>query len=304
MSAGAFRHVRIDWRRKALAFRLFGVLPGGRSLYYLTQRYVTRTFPRDLSFHIDWAVEHARTFKEHYRGDLGSARLFEFGAGWDLFNNLVQWCYGVNRQLVVDIVRWARADQINHARAYLRAHPPPGCVRLPEAPVTEPIDRSLLEAYGIEYRAPADARRIPIGDGGVDLISTTSVLEHIPLPSLEAILRDCHRAASPGSISSHVIDYTDHYAHSDAAIGEHNFLRFTDDEWRRYNPDLHYQNRLRHFEYGRLVESAGFTVLAEDAIASADAAQGLDTVPRVGRFSMMTTAQLTPRTGHWVLGRR
>lgn len=297
----AFRKVRIDWRRKAVAFRAFNTLPGGRRLYYLTQRYVTRTFPRNLADHSKWPIEHARIFRESYVGDIGRARLFEFGVGWDLHNNLVQWCYGVNHQIVVDIVRWARVDQINHAIRFLQHNPPPGFARLPEIPLTAPFESPLASVYGIRYVAPADARCTGIDDGAIDLMCTTSVLEHIPVAPLQDILRECHRICSRRGVMSHVIDYTDHYAHSDASINIYNFLRFSDEEWKRFNPDIHYQNRLRHFEYGDLFRKAGFVPVAEKAIQSENSEQLLAEILLWDRFRAMTVEQLLPRTGHWVL---
>jgi hypothetical protein len=36
----------MHWQHKALAFRAFGALPGGKHVHYVTQRYVTKRFPR------------------------------------------------------------------------------------------------------------------------------------------------------------------------------------------------------------------------------------------------------------------
>lgn len=296
------RRLKLDWKKKAAAFRLFDTLPGGSSLYYLTQRYVTRTIPRDLGEHGEWQFEHARTFRRWFEGDLGRARLFEFGAGWDLHSSLVQWCYGVDSQVVVDITRLARVSLVNHAIAWLRDNPPPGAVRVPREIVEDPIEPSLQRHYGISYLAPADARRTTLAAGSVDLICTTSVLEHVPAEALADILRECYRLASPGAVMSHVVDYTDHYAHSDPGIGIFNFLRFSDREWSRYNPGIHYQNRLRHFEYGALFEASGFAPLAETVLREEPGA--LEGLPLSERFRNMTPDQLLPRTGHWVLRRR
>jgi len=302
-SVDAFRKVKIDWRKKAVAFRAFDVLPGGKQLYYLTQRYVTRTIPRKLANHGKWLFEHARVFRQSHGDDIGKARLFEFGAGLDLFSNIVQWCYGVNDQRVVDIRRWARVELINQVITYLAENPPPGCIRVPEIALTEPFEAPLAQHYGIRYEAPADARRTRLEDGSVDLICTTSVLEHVPVDALRDILRECHRICHPESVSSHVIDYTDHYAHSDASISMYNFLRFTDDEWQRFNPDIHYQNRLRHVDYGQLFRSEGFRVRDEKAVTPDGSEAQLSAVPLAGRFRDMPAAVLLPRTGHWVLGR-
>jgi hypothetical protein len=297
----AFRRFTIDWRLKSVAFRCFDAAPGGRTLYYLTQRYVTRTFPRNLADHGRWAFEHARTFRRLYAGDAGSAHLFEFGAGWDLHNSLVQWCYGINRQTVVDIVRWARADQINHAIRYLRAHPPPGSIRVPEAEVDAAFEAPLARDYGIRYLAPADARHTGLPDRAIDLICTTSVLEHVPPSALREITAECRRLSHPGTVVSHVIDYTDHFAHSDPSITVYNFLRFSERDWTRHNPGIHYQNRLRHHEYGDIFRAGGFREVAADVAVPDGADQLLRQVPLDARFQAMSTEQLRPRTAHWIL---
>lgn len=297
----AFRQVRIGWRRKSAAFRLFDTLPGGNALYYLTQRYVTRTFPRPLAQHVDWAIEHAATFRRWAGPDLGGRTLFEFGAGWDLFNNLVMWCYGVEDQIVIDLRRWARASEINHALGFLEAHPPPAAVRVPGTRLPPAFEEPLRREYGIRYTAPADARDTRLPAASVDLICTTSVLEHVPPDALRAILAECRRIAKPGAVISHVIDYTDHYAHSDGGISIYNFLRFSDREWDRFNPGIHFQNRLRHFEYGKLFTGAGFEPRSVWAATSGNACGLLERVPLADRFRGMTPAQLLPRTGHWVL---
>lgn len=300
----AFRRFKLDWKKKAAAFRVFNTLPGGERLYYLTQRYVTRTLPRNLAEHTRWQVEHALTFRRFFQGDIAAARLFEFGAGVDLHSSLVQWCYGVNDQIVVDISRLARPDLINLAVRHLRENPPPGSQRVPERVLTGALDDALLRYYGIRYLAPADARHTGLENGSVDLVCTTSVLEHIPAVTLAEILRECRRLCSDRSVVSHVVDYTDHYAHSDTSINIYNFMRFSEADWTRYNPAIHYQNRLRHCEYAELFKNAGFVPLAETAVQPDDGADLIAAVPLSERFRERTQDQLLPRTGHWVLARR
>lgn len=295
------RRKQIDWRTKALAFRFFSAVPGGGTLYYLTQKYVTRSFPRDPARHAKWPTEHANVFRRVYRGDIAAARLFEFGAGWDLHANLVQWCYGINHQVVVDISRLARLELVNDIIEYLMTSPPPGCVRVPEVRLSSL--HALEPLYGIRYLAPADARATGLEPGSIDLVCTTSVLEHVPPPALEQIMRECHRICHERSVLSHVVDYTDHYAHTDPSIGEFNFLRFTDREWSRFSPALHYQNRLRHFEYAEIFRRAGFRVIREETNVAGSGPADLAAVPLAGRFQSMTPVQILPRTGHWVLAR-
>ena len=296
------RRFRLGWKRKAAAFRVFDALPGGERLYYLTQRHVTRTFPRDLSEHDSWQIEHARTFARFFAGDIRRARLFEFGAGWDLHSNLVQWCFGIDHQVVVDVKRLARLELVNHAIDHLRRNRPAGALRVPAERIDAPLEESLRRTFGIRYLAPLDARSTGLDAGRVDLICTTSVLEHIPPDALRAIMRECHRIASRDAVMSHVVDYTDHYAHSDPQISEYNFLQYSDREWDRFNPSIHYQNRLRHAEYGGIFKEAGFVPLHERAITP-EGSDGLQGLTLSDRFRGIPDEQLLVRTGYWVLSK-
>jgi hypothetical protein len=69
-------------------------------------------------------------------------------------------------------------------------------------------------------------------------------------------MRECHRLCHSGSVLSLKIDYSDHYANADLTISKYNFLRYSAAEWRKYNPSLHYQNRLRHCDYRKIFAGA------------------------------------------------
>ena len=305
----AFRKFKMNWRTKALAFNMFDRAPFGHEIYYLVQRRVTKTIPRVLNptaFTARWFVEHARVLGEHApSGEIGSLSLFEFGAGWDLYGNCVAWCLGAERQTVYDLTRWAKPDQINVVLEHLRREPPPGAVRVPATllPTRGPFEPDLLRAYGIDYRAPADAGATALPDGSIDAVSTTSVLEHIPVEQIVRILTECHRLLSPGAVMSHVIDYSDHFAHSDPLITPYNFLSMSAEHWRRYNPGIHYQNRLRHADYAGLFEKTGFKILSARCEQPEDAAAMLQTVSLSPEFRGRSTADLAPLVGHYVVQR-
>src|SRR5262249_3214776 len=86
-----------DWRLKALAFRVLEHLPMQQTAYKMLQRHVTRSYPREHSPTRETSASHqhhVRAFRERF-GPLDAARLFEFGAGWDLYGNLVFWSLGI-----------------------------------------------------------------------------------------------------------------------------------------------------------------------------------------------------------------
>lgn len=304
----AFRALTIDWRVKVAMFWLFDRLPGGRLLYYLTQKYVTKTVPRQLSPTIATSEAFLETWyslQRHFAGQaIAGKTLFEFGAGWDLFGNLVYWCYGVDHQIVVDVTRWARPDQVNIVIRHLQADPPPGAKRVPKIQIVSDDrqwEADLLAKYGIDYRAPADAARSGLPDGSVDAITSTSVLEHLPPAMIPPILRECRRILRPDGVMCHFVDHSDHYAHSDPSIGPYNFLVFTARQWRRYNPRIHYQNRLREDDYIPLFEQAGFTVIETDPCIPDGHLTFLRAVTLAPDYAARPDVELLPICGRFVM---
>lgn len=257
------RSFQVNWRMKAAVFRVLDRIPKGDAIHFLMQRHLTGTYPRQLSPTSKIAVSPLRHVGVLTSAgiDISTARAFEFGAGWDLYNNLVYYCMGLNHQSLVDIRELAHADAINFVIDHLQKDPPSGATRLPGQHIRQShLKQDLKELYGISYVAPADARATGLADASIDFISTTSVFEHVPSDALRDIVKECHRILKPSGIMSHIIDYSDHYAHSDGGISNFNYLRFSNEEWRQYNPSIHYQNRLRRPDYEALFEAAGFSI--------------------------------------------
>ena len=121
-----------------------------------------------------------------------------------------------------------------------------------------------LLKYGIQYNAPADAANTDLADGSIDVCISTATLEHIPEDSICKILSELHRIIKDGGLVSAVIDYSDHYSHTDGSISMLNFLKYSEDKWERYNHRSHYQNRLRHDRYIELFKENGFNLLQEE----------------------------------------
>lgn len=252
----------MNWKTKAWFFRLFSVVPFGGQLHYFAQRHITRTLPRPVYPVLDTTshyLRHVNSLRNTY-ASLANKCLFEFGAGWDLFENLVFYCYGIDRKYCYDLNRHAKRELINYCIDTLAENPPSGCVRRPLQNVGVDLNADLEKHYGISYCAPADARRTGLPPGRIDMVASTSTLEHIPEQDIVAILRECKNICSPDAVLSFSIDYSDHYQHSDQGIFPYNFLNFTDAEWESYNPPNHFQNRLRPIDYRQLFLDPGFRI--------------------------------------------
>ena len=238
----------MDWRLKALAFRVLD-LPGGTYAHYFLQRHVTRNWPRPATT-LTSLESIARRVIDDYARHLGGtpSSVLEIGAGRDLAVPLALRKLGVAEVITSDVDRLARLDLIQHAAAQIFA----GEVKLGSW--------NLLERFGICHR-----RRI---------------ISPMPTEGRLLLLERGARARASGStgavagrtargttgITTHSIDYSDHYARSDGSLSRFNFLKYYDAQWRPFNSGRQYVNRLRHSDYVRMFREAGFTILEESSV--------------------------------------
>lgn len=233
----------MDFRIKCAAQHVFSAVPGGRRLNYLMQRYVTRNLPVPDSWLANYrklAELHLRNFASVTGGK--PQRIFEFGSGSHLGLAII---FGLAGSEVVasDITRQASQFLIDDMLRRLGA--------------------SSLEQARVTYLAPCDTKSTGLASASFDMVTSTSVLEHVPADEIPPILAECRRLLAPGGLCSFCIDYTDHWSHFDGSLARTNFLRYDERTWPLYNPGLHYQNRLRHSDFLKMFKEAGFDVALE-----------------------------------------
>jgi len=287
---------------KANAFRLMDSVPFGGALYPLLQRCVTGRYYRNLALLEKTAAPYLRHMDACLRHGVDPARsvYLEFGAGSDLFGNLIAYCCGVPRQIVVDVRPLVQRDQVNHVIKFLRDHELAGLVRRPTRTLQGDVVEELQEHYGIQYLAPAALESVA-ASRAIDVIASTSTLEHLEPAKLEATMRQCHRLIREDGIVSMIVYYDDHYAHTDPSIGPYNFLRFSRRRWAAYSPPSHFQNRLRHCDYARMFRRAGFEILFEKSFAPASYDALLRSVELADEFRGYAFDELRPVYGEFVL---
>ncbi len=260
----------MNWRTKARIQSLLSRLPGGETLYYLMQRHITKSLPQSEAKFLEvHAIEmgHIAAYLRHCRKPIGDAVFYQFGAGWTMAGPLTFYAAGVNRQILVDIRRLIRPWLINlTARRLNTLDAARSLLRFPEPVLAANPDRAVAQMkqhWGIDYRAPADARWTGLPDESVDCITSTNTLEHIPARDIADILTECRRILRPGGIMSFRVDYQDHYSYFDKGVSAYHFLEFSDAEWQPFNPSLHYQNRMRHPQYLEIYKGTGFEVIED-----------------------------------------
>lgn len=115
----------------------------------------------------------------------------------------------------------------------------------------------LMRVAGLRYHAPGDASSTGLAPESVDVAFSNSVMEHIPREAIEAIFREQGRILKPGGLSVHSVNCGDHYAYFDRGLNPVAYLTFSERDWRFWNNQLLYQNRLRPRDFLAAATNAG-----------------------------------------------
>jgi hypothetical protein len=291
------------WQIKSFLQKFLSEFPFGENLNFFLQKHVTGNVDRSERSIKGVIFENARLHLDavhrHISRPSCECLFYEFGAGWDLAGPIAFWCLGVEHQICVDHVRHVRWNLLNEFIECLHSVNFPGVVRLPERSVNSL--EGLVRHYGIEYKAPCDARRTGLPAGSINVVTSTYTLEHIPPNDLLLILHECNRILVNGGVMSNVIDYQDHYSHFDSSITRYNFLRYDARVWRWFNSSLHFQSRLRHKDYLQLLSNTGFNCVRDCPHLSSENLEELRSIPIAEEFRQRySQEELAVRSGHIV----
>jgi hypothetical protein len=243
----------IPYKLKSLIFTIVDFFDSKRTLYFL-QKYVTkRSQIKKLNIDDNW-IRHQKALTDY--GCTGF--VFEFGAGKNIAQNIFLSQF-IDKQLVVDLNPMLDIQLVNVVLDLLSK-------KFKLKSDVKIIKLEDLNNYGIDYRAPYDASVTNLNPKILDACISTNTLEHIPVASIKSIFMELKRILKDSGIVSAKIDYSDHYAHTDSKLTLLNFLNFSEFEWKKYNHQCHYQNRLRHYQYKQLFNECGFYIIKEELI--------------------------------------
>ena len=241
---------QINWKLKAILYKLFSLLKLKKTFYFI-QKHVTKRSRVNITeinklwvFHSD-AIE-----------DSKSKKILEVGAGKSLEQNIyLSYKFGsIINQTAIDINNMLDFKLFNDASAQIA-----NLLKLKNKGDIKNIS-DLKTRYNITYIAPFKISELNIEEK-FDICISTTALEHFSILDLQNYLLDLKKVLNDNGLISSLIDYSDHYSHTDKNINTLNFLSYSKKEWEKYNNSYLYQNRLRHQDYKKLFIDQGYKIV-------------------------------------------
>jgi SAM-dependent methyltransferase len=296
----------MHWRVKGGIQKLLGRVPYGERVHYELQKRVggLRSFDRELTAKIeDWRlmVGHLRTSGFPVAG----TRFLEMGTGWYPTFPFCLFLGGAKSVITVDLNRYLKPELSLRMTAALAKFLPviaeatgraeselAGEQRELEAAVRRGASLEAATRGVVTYQAPSDASATGLPGGSLDVVFSNSVLEHVPGPVIERCFTESRRILRSGGVIFHSVNCGDHYAYADRKIHQLNYLQFSDEDWKIWNNDFLYQNRLRAIDFTDMARAAGFKVEIDTSRPHPMRLQQLATVQVHPQFSRYSRDQL------------
>lgn len=297
----------MNWRVKGATQKALSVLPGGIRLNLMMQIFLgdLRNLDSQIALKVrDWAL--SMKYLREAGIPLQGSRMFEIGTGWYPVLPVCFVLAGARSVATYDITRHLSEKGMLRCLNSLTPQIPLIAETAQKSPafIAERLNAlrqkatlaEMLEESGIEYHAPADARRSELPAGSIDLVYSNSVFEHIPREIIREILAESYRMLRAGGFMMHNVACNDHYAHFDKTISYVNFLRYSEKQWRFWNNRLQYQNRMRAPEFLALACQAGFEIAAQHTHVAAGSREALRSFTIAPEFRAFSEADLATTT--------
>ncbi len=241
---------QINWKTKSLFYKIFGFLKLKR-FFYIIQKLVTKRSKINIKcVNKNWEM-HSNNINKFQVNSI-----VEFGAGKSLEQNIYFSYIFDNKikQTVIDINKMIDFALFNEANLQISK------ILNKEKKVDVNSIEDIKRNYNIEYKAPFDFKRLVDDKENFDMCINTATLEHFTIEDIHSCFGNLKKIIKKNGYISSLIDYSDHYCHTDRSISPLNFLQYSKNEWKKYNNNYLYQNRLRHQEYKKIFESFNFSI--------------------------------------------
>ncbi|MBI5589812.1 MAG: class I SAM-dependent methyltransferase [Deltaproteobacteria bacterium] len=269
-----------SWILKTALQHVIGRLPKSYWWNGLFQKYVTQGYyPSRESF--EGKLNCCRQHLDHYLKFCPAPKpgftAMELGTGWWPIIPLGLYLCGASEIWTYDLVPVLRRDTLRRTlelycefartgelERILKYVQPQRLQRVKEliGQVEKKSPAELLKRLKIHTRI-GDARSSELPDKSIDLVYSNFVFEHPSADTLNGLLAEFRRIASPHAVMSHHVGIADQYADFDKSITYYNYMKYTDGWWNLLNNPVIPQNRLRVTDYRNLIEQTGWEIVEE-----------------------------------------
>tara|TARA_B110000967_G_C18880445_1_gene560721 strand:- start:723 stop:1574 length:852 start_codon:yes stop_codon:yes gene_type:complete len=241
---------QINWKLKAFLYKVFGVLKLNLSFYFI-QKYITKRAKIQIKQINKLWVYHADSIEKN-----NVKNILEVGAGKSLEQNIyISYRFkGLIKQTAIDINKMIDFSLLNQASEQISK-----ILKLKNKGKVKNL-KQLNDLYNIDYVAPCELRNLKNKNIKFGMAISTTALEHFTIIDLKEYLDVLKTILSKGGLISSIIDYSDHYSHTDRNISALNYLSYTEKEWKKYNNSYLFQNRLRHQDYKKIFKTGGYKI--------------------------------------------
>jgi len=241
---------QINWKLKAILYKIFSIFRLQNTFYFI-QKYITKRSRVDIKQINKLWVFHADSIESN-----NVKNILEIGAGKSLEQNIfISYKFkNLINQTAIDINEMIDFSLVNQASEQIS--------KILKLENKGPINNleQLKHRYNIDYVAPYNLEDLKNKDVKFDMSISTTALEHFTIPDLRKYLENLKIILTNNGLVSSVIDYSDHYSHTDKNISNLNYLSFTSEEWEKYNNSYLFQNRLRHQDYKKIFKDSGYKI--------------------------------------------
>jgi len=241
---------QINWKLKAILYKLFSFLRLKRTFYFIQKHITKRSRINITEINKLWVFHSDAIFNSK------SKKILEVGAGKSLEQNIYL-SYKFDStidQTAIDINYMLDFKLFNDASSQIA-----NLLKLKNKGEVKNIS-DLKARYNITYIAPFKISEFNTEEK-FDICISTAALEHFNILDLQNFLLDLKKILNDNGLISSLIDYSDHYSHTDKNIDKLNFLSYSKKEWEKYNNSYLYQNRLRHQDYKKLFIDKGYKIV-------------------------------------------
>lgn len=260
----------MNYKLKIKIQNIISSLPKSQSINFILQKYVTKSLPipfDEFKQKIDTVKTHFDNLKKFGSKPISDSLYYEIGAGYDMVIPISLSLLGFQNMICIDVRKLTFIELLNDSLDKIKLLNDPE-IKLSESQKKIVFTKNnwlevFQSEFNIRYIAPSDARKTGMKENLVDYCVTNAVLEHVPVDIMHDLLKETFRIMKKGGIMSNVIDYRDHFAYFDNNINFYNYLTFSKEEWKKLNPDIMHQNRMRHKDYIKIINDIGFEIVKE-----------------------------------------